>query len=75
VPTAERFRDRWQEVPDNETFDNGFKTQWEQFLLYVAQDDPYTGDLWAGARGVQVAELGLRSSREGRRLEIPELDR
>lgn len=75
VPTAERFRDRWQEVPDNETFGNGFKTQWEQFLRYVAQDDPYTGDLWAGARGVQAAELGLRSSREGRRLEIPELDR
>jgi predicted dehydrogenase len=75
VPTAERFRDRWQEVPDNEAFDNGFKTQWEQFLLHVAQDDPYTGDLWAGARGVQTAELGLQSSREGRRLEIPELDR
>ncbi|WP_250002866.1 Gfo/Idh/MocA family protein [Actinoplanes sp. M2I2] len=75
VPTAQRFREQWQEVPDNEVFANGFRAQWEQFLRYVAEDGPYTGDLWAGARGVQVAELGLRSSREGRRLEIPELSR
>jgi predicted dehydrogenase len=75
VPTAQQFRDQWQEVPDNDTFPNGFRAQWEQFLRYVAEDSPYTGDLWAGARGVQVAELGLRSSREGRRLEIPELGR
>ncbi|MBL7258214.1 Gfo/Idh/MocA family protein [Paractinoplanes lichenicola] len=75
VPTAQRFREQWQEVPDNEVFVNGFRAQWEQFLRYVAEDGPYTGDLWAGARGVQVAELGLQSSREGRRLEIPELDR
>ena len=75
VPTAQRFREQWQEVPDNEIFVNGFRAQWEQFLRYVAEDAPYTGDLWAGARGVQVAELGLQSSREGRRLEIPELPR
>jgi predicted dehydrogenase len=75
VPTAQRFREQWQEVPDNEVYANGFRAQWEQFLRYVAEDSPYTGDLWAGARGVQVAELGLQSSREGRRLEIPELGR
>ncbi|GIF26054.1 putative dehydrogenase [Actinoplanes tereljensis] len=75
VPTTQRFREQWQEVPDNDTFPNGFRAQWEQFLRYVAADEPYAGDLWAGARGVQVAELGLQSSREGRRLEIPELDR
>nr|WP_296066684.1 Gfo/Idh/MocA family oxidoreductase [uncultured Actinoplanes sp.] len=75
VPTAQRFREQWQEVPDNESFPNGFRAQWEQFLRYVARDTPYTGDLWAGARGVQVAELGLRSSREGRRFEVPELER
>ncbi|MGK5682079.1 Gfo/Idh/MocA family protein [Actinoplanes sp. URMC 104] len=75
VPTTQRFREQWQEVPDNEVFVNGFRAQWEQFLRYVAEDSPYTGDLWAGARGVQVAELGLQSSAEGRRLEIPELPR
>ena len=59
--------------PDNEEFDNGFKAQWEMFLRHVAEDAPYTWDLWAGARGVQLAELGLRSAREGRRIEVPEL--
>jgi predicted dehydrogenase len=75
VPTTQRFREQWQEVPDNAVFTNGFRSQWEQFLRYVAEDGPYAGDLWAGARGVQVAELGLQSSREGRRVEIPELGR
>jgi predicted dehydrogenase len=73
LPTGQRFREQWQEVPDNEVFDNGFKAQWELFLRHVAQDAPYTWDLWAGARGVQVAELGLRSSREGRRFPVPEI--
>jgi predicted dehydrogenase len=75
LPATERFRDQWQEVPDNAEFDNGFKAQWEMFLRHVAEDAPYTWDLWAGARGVQLAELGLRSAREGRRVEVPELDR
>jgi predicted dehydrogenase len=73
VVTDQKFREQWQEVPDNEEFDNGFKAQWELFLRHVAEDTPYVGDLWAGARGVQLAELGLQSSREGRRFEVPEL--
>ena len=34
---------------------------------------PFRWDLFAGARGVQLAELALRSSDEGRRVEIPRL--
>ncbi|MET0491897.1 MAG: Gfo/Idh/MocA family oxidoreductase [Actinoplanes sp.] len=75
LPATEPFRAQWQEVPDNEEFDNGFKAQWEMFLRHVAEDAPYTWDLWSGARGVQLAELGLQSAREGRRIEVPELDR
>src|SRR5690606_16189363 len=67
VPATERFREQWQLVPDNEEYDNGFKVQWEQFLGHVARGEPYPLDLWAGARGVQLAEAGLRSAREGRR--------
>ncbi|GAB7041910.1 MULTISPECIES: Gfo/Idh/MocA family protein [Catenuloplanes] len=73
LPVTEDFRSQWQVVPDNDEFDNGFKAQWELFLRHVAEDEPYTWDLWAGARGVQLAELGLQSAREGRRVEIPEL--
>jgi predicted dehydrogenase len=75
LPLTHSFRDQWQEVPDNEEFDNGFKAQWEMFLRHVAEDAPYTWDLWAGARGVQLAELGLQSAREGRRIEMPELEK
>lgn len=73
VPAVDALREQWQEVPDNEAFDNGFKVQWELFLRHVALDDPWRFDLLAGARGVQLAELGLRSSAEGRRLPVPEL--
>ncbi|MFJ5773489.1 Gfo/Idh/MocA family protein [Streptomyces sp. NPDC093094] len=73
LPATEVFRDQWQEIPDNGDFDNGFKTQWELFLRHVHADAPYHWDLSAGARGVQLAELGLRSSAEGRRLEVPEI--
>ncbi|MEU4093039.1 Gfo/Idh/MocA family oxidoreductase [Streptomyces sp. NPDC026673] len=73
LPATEVFRDQWQQVPDNGAFDNGFKAQWELFLRHVFLDEPYTWDLLAGARGVQLAELGLRSSAEGRRLDVPEL--
>ncbi|MEV0262025.1 Gfo/Idh/MocA family oxidoreductase [Streptomyces sp. NPDC050617] len=73
IPAAEEFRTQWQEVPDNDEFDNGFKAQWELFLRHVVLDEPWRWGLLAGARGVQLAELGLRSSAEGRRLDVPEL--
>jgi predicted dehydrogenase len=73
LPATEDFRSQWQEIPDNVDFDNGFKTQWEMFLRHIADDGPFPWDFYAGARGVQLAELGLRAWREGRRLEVPEL--
>ncbi|MER7418399.1 Gfo/Idh/MocA family oxidoreductase [Micromonospora peucetia] len=74
LPVTEPFRSQWTEVPDNEEFDNGFKVQWEAFLRHVVADEPFPWDFLAGARGVQLAELGLRSAREGARLDIPELE-
>ncbi|SCK19487.1 Gfo/Idh/MocA family protein [Streptomyces sp. WMMB 322] len=73
LPATEVFREQWQEVPDNGEFDNGFKAQWELFLRHVVLGTPYDWDLLAGARGVQLAELGLRSSAGGRRMSVPEL--
>ncbi|MFG2091429.1 MULTISPECIES: Gfo/Idh/MocA family protein [unclassified Spirillospora] len=75
LPATEDFRSQWQEIPDNGEFDNGFKAQWEMFLRHVAGDEAFPWDFYAGARGVQLAELGLRAWREGRRLEVPELTR
>jgi predicted dehydrogenase len=67
------YRGQWAAVPDNEVFDNGFKEQWEMFLRHVADDAPWSWDFMAGARAVQLAELGLQSAAEGRRLAVPEL--
>ncbi|RZQ59694.1 Gfo/Idh/MocA family protein [Amycolatopsis suaedae] len=73
LAATEDFRAQWQEVPDNEEFDNGFKVQWELFLRHVVSGEEFPWDFLAGARGVQLAELGLRSAREGRRLDVPDL--
>ncbi|MEU4837835.1 Gfo/Idh/MocA family protein [Nocardia testacea] len=73
LPVTEPFRDQWLEVPANADLDNGFKVQWEEFLTDVVNGRPHRYELLSAARGVQLAELGLRSSAEGRRIEIPEI--
>ncbi|MEU4337866.1 Gfo/Idh/MocA family oxidoreductase [Micromonospora lupini] len=73
LPATEDFRAQWTEVPDNEEFDNGFKVQWEAFLRHVVAGEPFQWDFLAGARGVQLAELGLRAAREGVRVQVPDL--
>ena len=73
LPVTEPFREQWLEVPDNGDRDNGFKLQWEEFLADVATGRPHRYGLLSAARGVQLAELGLRSSAQGRRLDVPEI--
>ena len=65
----------WADVPDNGEFDNAFKHQWELFLRHVAIDTPYIHDFHEGAKGVQLAELGLKSWEEKRWLDVPALPR
>jgi len=67
------YQSQWTDVPDNMTFDNGFKAEWELFLKSAAEGRPFTWDLVEGAKGVQLAELALRSSAEGRRVDVPAL--
>jgi len=73
VARADAFRAQWQPVPDNAVMDNGFKVQWQQFIRDVAQGQPHQYDFLAGARGVRLAEAGLRSSAEGRRVQLETL--
>ena len=68
-----KFFDQWQEVPDVENYDNGFKIQWEHFIRHVVENAPYRWTLPEGAKGVQLAEIGLRSWAERRWLDVPEL--
>jgi predicted dehydrogenase len=73
-PQTMNFFDQWEEVPDTATYDNGFKAQWELFLRHVAEDGPWPYGLVAGAKGVQLAELGLRSWAERRWIDVPDLE-
>jgi predicted dehydrogenase len=73
IPSTLDFRDDWMDVPDNGEFENAFKLQWELFLKHVVCDTPFPWDLVAGAKGVQLAELGQQSWRERRWVDVPDL--
>jgi predicted dehydrogenase len=64
------FFDQWQEVPDTETYDNGFKIQWEHFIRHVVEDAPYRWTLPEGAKGVQLVEAALQSWKERRWVDV-----
>ena len=70
LPTTEDFRSQWEQIPDNAEFSNGFRAQWEQFLSDVDAGRPHSSELAAGVRGLQLADAGLTSSAEGRRVAI-----
>jgi predicted dehydrogenase len=72
-PSKFDFFEQWEEVPDNWPAENGFKAQWEMFLRHVAEDAPWPYGLEAGAKGVQLATLGLQSWKERRWLDVPAL--
>ena len=73
LPETHSYAGDWIEVPSNEPAENGFLVQWEQFLRHVVEDAPHPYDFLAGARGVQLAQAGLQSSREGRRIALEPL--
>ena len=73
IPNTIDFRAEWMDVPNNGEFENAFKVQWELFLKHVVCDTPFPWDLMAGAKGVQLAELGLRSWQERRWVDVPDL--
>jgi predicted dehydrogenase len=75
VPQSMVFQDQWQEVPDTTTYDNGFKLQWEQFIRHIFDGAGWKYDLMEGVKGVQLAELGLKSSAERRWLTVPDLSK
>jgi len=64
VPNPLNFFDGWQQVPEQQPFENAFKRQWELFLRHVVKDEPFRWNLLEGAKGVQLAEKGLESWRK-----------
>jgi predicted dehydrogenase len=73
LPNPIDFFASWQKLPGEQSYDNAFKAQWELFLRHVALGEPFRWDLREGAKGVQLAEAALESSRIGRWVQLPEL--
>lgn len=67
------FFDGWQKVPEQDSFDNAFKSQWELFLRHIVKDEPFRWNLLEGAKGVQLAEAGLASSQRRQWIDLPPL--
>lgn len=67
------FSGQWQDVPDTQVYDNGFKIQWEHFIRHVVEDAPYKWTLPEGAKGVQLVEAALQSWKERRFVDVPAL--
>jgi len=72
IPQPIDFYAGWKEMPD-EGYDNAFKLQWELFLKHVAGEGPFRWGLLEGAKGVQLAELGLKSWKQKKWLDVPRI--
>jgi predicted dehydrogenase len=71
VDSPLNYFDGWQKVPEQDTFDNAFKRQWELFLRHVVKDEPFRWGLMEGAKGVQLAEKGIESWQKRSWVDVP----
>jgi predicted dehydrogenase len=74
IPNTIDFRSQWESLPENRTYDNGFKIQWEQFLRHVEEDAAFPWDLLEGAKGTQLSDLGLKAWHEKKWVTVPSLE-
>ncbi len=65
-PQPMNFAEQWQEMPDIEPFENGYRAGWELFLRHVVEGAPFPAPLIEGAKSVQLAEACHQSHRERR---------
>jgi predicted dehydrogenase len=73
IPNPIDFRAGWDELPETDD-ENAFKVQWEMFLRHVVADEPFPWGFAEAAKGIQLAELGVRSWAERRTLDVPALE-
>lgn len=73
IPNPIDFLDGWQTIPATVAEENAFKVQWEMFLRHVLEDAPFPHTFLEAAKGVQLAEAGMRSWTERRWIDLPQL--
>ena len=66
------FFDQWQEVPDTQVYDNGFKIQWEHFIRHVVENEPYR---WTCPKAPRACSWSSRAQswKERRWIDVPAL--
>jgi predicted dehydrogenase len=74
IPQPINFYEGWQKVPEQDTFDNAFKRQWELFLRHVMLNEPFRWNLLEAAKGVQLAEAGIESWQKRKWVQIEPLN-
>ena len=71
IPSTIDHFDAWQKVPEQTSYDNAFKVQWELFLRHVVKDEPFRWGLLEAAKGVQLAEKGIESWQKRAWVDVP----
>jgi len=74
IPSTINHFEGWQKVPEQTTFDNAFKIQWELFLRHVVKNEPFPWGLLEAVKGVQLAEKGLESWKKRAWVDIPPIN-
>lgn len=74
IPSTINYFDGWQKVPEQDTFENAFKVQWELFLRHLVKGDPFRWTLLEAVKGVQLAEKGIESWRKREWVDVPGID-
>ncbi|MFQ3341140.1 MAG: putative dehydrogenase [Flavobacteriaceae bacterium] len=73
IPNPIDFFNSWSKMPEQESYDNAFKAQWELFLKHIVCDTPFPWNMLEGAKGVQLAEKGLESWAKKTWVTLPDL--
>jgi predicted dehydrogenase len=73
IPNPINFKEGWTKVSEHKEFENAFRAQWELFLKHVVLDTPFPWNLMEGAKGIQLAELGIESWEKKTWINIPDL--
>ena len=73
IPSTINHFEGWQKVPEQQSFDNAFKIQWELFLRHVVKDEPFRWGLLEAAKGVQLAEKGIESWKKRAWVDVPRI--
>jgi len=70
---TENYFTNWEEESSEIIYPNAFRAQWEKFLGYCYDANPFPWNFLEGAKGVQLANLGYESWDKGLRLKVPQL--